>query len=403
MVCEALEATLLTELVQPWELILQPLLLFAAFVALDISKHGYFSLRQTCKKELASGIFYFTLVFFMRFVLIQTLEALIAQAIVLSLVWFSGLIGLILLTSVVFKDAVNSELQFKWFSERIGSLESRFVGLLNTMNQLSQMTNTLKTQLGSTTQSSNSSITLLIGQVRTLQDDYKRIVEDYKALVSQYRADTALSSKRLEQYESLFKELQDSLQSLLARVEELTRLQREYMEKVDRASQVQYEKSAGPEETEGEPLKLTKENGITNRKKGNNAQIETFEYLKGLGFFLENDCASNACDFLFYGHEEMVGIGAHKAFTLTRQGTRQRSISTKTIHVEYETAKELRLPLILFVLNLDNKQRWAHFIPNEELGKFKSVSTPLILAENTQEAYQTLHDTILEVKKRLSC
>jgi len=401
MVFEALGAGLLTELVQQWELVLQPLLLFAAYVAIDISKKGYFSLRNIVKKEMASAIFYFTLVLYMRFILMQILAVLIAQTIVLGMVWFAGLVGLILLTAVVFKDAIKNEMQFKALSDRTSNLE----GLLSRLNQESQKEVTLKTQLVSATQSMNNNITLLMAQARTLENDFKRIVEDYKALVGQYQTDNALSNKRLVQYESLLEELQNSLQSLLARVEELTRLQREYKEKIDGTPPTSYGNSANPAPTERDPLRLTREDGVTNRKKGNNAQVETYEFLKGLGFMLENDPSKNSPDFLFYNSSMslMAGIGAHKAFTLTKQGTRQRSISAKSVDVEYGTAKELKLPLILFVLNLDNGQRWAHFIPHEKLDKFKSksVCTPLILAENSSEAYETLRNSILEVKKQL--
>lgn len=403
MVWQILEAGLLTELLEQWELVLEPLLLFAAYVAVDVSKNGYFSLRDKVKREIASAVFYFTLVFYMRFILTQTLATLITQTIVMGIVWFAGLASLILLTAVVFKDSIKNEIQFKALSDRTSNLEMRFEGLLNRLNQESQKANTLKTQLVSTIQSMNNNITLLMAQARTLTNYFERVVEDYKALVGQYQAETALSSKRLVQYDSLLEELQNSLQSLLARAEELTRLQREYKEKIDGTLPADNGNSTRPAPTEREPLRLTTEDGVTNRKKGNNAQVETCEFLKGLGFVLENYCSRSVPDFLFYNSSLMVGVGAHKAFTLTKQGTRQRSISATSLDVEYQTAKELKLPLILFVLNLDNGQRWAHFIPHEELDKFKSksVCTPLILAENSPEAYETLRNSILEVKKQL--
>jgi hypothetical protein len=403
MVWQILEAELLTELLQQWEPVLEPLLLFAAYVAVDVSKNGYFSLRNIIKREIASAVFYFTLVFFMHFILTQTLATLITQTIVMGTVWFAGLVSLILLTAVVFKNAIKNEIEFKALSDRTSNLETRFEGLLNRLNQESQKASILRTQLVSTTQSTNTNITLLMAHVGTSENNFKRIVEDYKALVGQYQADAALSNKRLVQYESLLEELQNCLQSLLARVEELTRLQREYKEKIEETLPTNGGNSTKPAATEIEPVRLTKEDGVTNRKKGNNAQVETYEFLKELGFLLENDCSKSSPDFLFYNSSLMVGVGAHKAFTLTKQGTRQRSISAETLIVEYETAKELRLPLILFVLNLDNRQRWAHFIPHEELDKFKSksVCTPLILAENSPEAYETLRNSILEVKKQL--
>jgi hypothetical protein len=403
MAWQTIEAELLTELAKQWGFFLQPLLLFAAYVAVDVSKSGYLSRRNLVKKETASAIFYFTLVFFMRFILMQTFATFIIQTIVMDMVWLAGLIVLILLTTVVFRDAIKNEIQFKALSNRTINLETRYEGLLSRLNQESQRAGALRTQLLATTQSTNNNMTLLMTQTRNLENDFKRTVEDYKALVAQYQEDAALSNKKLVQYESLLEELQNSLQSLLARVEEITRLQREYKEKIDGIPPTNGGNSTRSTSTEIEPVRLTKEDGVTNRRKGNNAQVETYEFLKELGFVLENDCSKSSPDFLFYNSSLMVGVGAHKAFTLTRQGTRQRSIGADTLEVEFQTAKELRLPLILFVLNLDNGQRWARFIPHEELDKFKSksVCTPLILAQNSPEAYETLRNTILEVKKQL--
>jgi hypothetical protein len=120
-----------------------------------------------------------------------------------------------------------------------------------------------------------------------------------------------------------------------------------------------------------------------------------------MGFELENDCENGTPDYILLKKGSIVGIGAHKGFTLTKEGTKQRSISKKTIDAEWEASKVFERPLAIFVTNLANGQRWAKLIPYGELDNFKNVTTPLILAENSTEAYKTLQESLLKVKEQL--
>jgi len=397
MAVEATSAVLTIELLQDCRFLIGPLLLFVAYVALDVNRLFSLSVRRLVGREAASAVFYFGSVIFLHFILLNVNDAIFPQGILSNIVWYFGVLGLIILTAIVFRKAAQAMLQFNSLVARMNGLESNSQKLGEKLDRWYN----LKMEFDHPIQLANNRLTIVENRLGGLENSYQNVVAKYETLIEKYHNDVALTNEREEQYESLIQKLREQGQSLLAQIEETTRLQKEYKQKIEHVPGYKADNLASTGDKERQAVKLTREDGITNRKKGNNAQVKTAEYLKGLGFILENDCDKSAPDFLFFNDGIMVGIGAHKGFTLTKGGTRQRSISRKTVVIEYETAKELHLPLILFVTNLDNGQRWAKLIPYAELGKFESASTPVILSENSPEAYQTLQNTIDEVRKSL--
>jgi hypothetical protein len=388
-----------TELLQTFGFLVEPLLLFAAYVALDISRLHSLSKRGLVEREAASGVFYLCSVVFLHLILLSIRDAIPAQG-VFNLSWYAGVSGLIVLTAVVFRKATQVTLQLNSLVARTEVLETNRQNLSQRLNAILRALSELRMEFSHSTQLENDRLASAENRLKGLEGSYQSIVAGYEGLTVKYQNDITITNERQERYESLIQKLREQSQILLAQIEETGRLQKEYKEKIEQTPE-RPEKPASVGKEQREDVKLTREDGITNREKGNNAQMRTAEYLKGLGFVLQNDCDKSAPDFLLFNGGIMVGIGAHKGFTLTKSGTRQRSISPKGVDIEYETAKALHLPLILFVTNLDNGQRWAKMIPYDELGKFKSVSTPVILSENSPEAYQTLQNTINEVQKSL--
>jgi hypothetical protein len=399
MAAETVSVISTTELLQSFGFLVEPLLLFAAYAALDVSRLRCLSKQGLVEREAASGVFYFCSVVFLHLILLSIKDAIPAQGI-FNIFWYAGVSGLIVLTALVFRKATQVTLQLSSLVARTEVLETNRQNLSERLNTILRTLSELRMEFSHSIQSANDRLASAENRLRGLEGSYQNIVAGYKGLTDKYQNDIAINNERQERYESLIQKLREQSQILLAQIEETGRLQKEYKEKIEQTPE-RPEKSASSGNEQRQAVKLTREDGITNREKGNNAQVKTAEYLKGLGFLLENDCDKSAPDFQLFNDGIMVGIGAHKGFTLTKSGTRQRSISRKGIDIEFETAKALHLPLILFVTNLDNGQRWAKMIPYNELEKFKSVSTPVILSENSPEAYQTLQNTINEVRRSL--
>jgi hypothetical protein len=59
MVVEATSAVLTIELLQDFGFLIGPLLLFVAYVALDVNRFFSLSARQLVGREMASAVFYF--------------------------------------------------------------------------------------------------------------------------------------------------------------------------------------------------------------------------------------------------------------------------------------------------------------------------------------------------------
>ena len=378
--------------------IIESSLLLIAYVTLDVIKYRYLSLRAKIEREIATGIFYYCIVYFLHFVLNKALANFTSNDLIYRVAWFANIFVPILLTAVFFKGVVKTEIKFKLFSEKVNSLEGKIAAIFGKMNELSQTFEDFRMSSSSQMRLTSIDLTRIEKQVKLIEDNYGKIVQAYNSLLIKYQSEATLANQKRQQYEVLLERTEGLCESLLPQIEELTRLQDEYRRKLDHTPSSEIEDITKKDKT---PLKLTTEDGIANRRKGNNAQIKTAEFLEKMGFELKNDCEKDVPDYFLLKEGAIVGIGAHKAFTLTKEGTRQRSISKENIDAECEAAREFECSLVIFVTNLANGQRWARLIPNGELGSFKSITTPLILAENSAEAYKTLQESLLRVKEQL--
>ena len=146
--------------------------------------------------------------------------------------------------------------------------------------------------------------------------------------------------------------------------------------------------------------KLTKEKGIANRERGNNAQLKfAEEVLRGAGKLYDNSIKEGTPDYIFYtpGSPEMrkvKAVGAFKALTLKEDGTKQRHIPRRKVLAELRLAMKYAVPLILFVMNFTNGRIWAKVIPVNELKDFTGQTTPPLLVDNNSQAEKTCKETL---------
>ena len=146
--------------------------------------------------------------------------------------------------------------------------------------------------------------------------------------------------------------------------------------------------------------KLTKEKGIANRERGNNAQLKfASDVLYPAKKLYDNSIKEGTPDYIFYTagtpeKRQVKAVGAFKGFTLKEDGTKQRHIPRRKVLAEQRTAMKYAVPLILFVLNFANGRIWATVIKAEELKEFKGQSTPLWLVENNSQAEQACKDSL---------
>jgi len=202
-----------------------------------------------------------------------------------------------------------------------------------------------------------------------------RVIEGYNEIARAYREEAV---KR---------------EALTLQIEQVARLEEEYLRRLEALDH--------KEEVRGEKVTLTSADGIASRTKGNMAQKETADFLRNCGFQVEEYYGVGLPDYIIRWQGKRVAIGAHKAFTLSRQGTTQRTIKNE-LEAEIAAALKYKLPLVLLVTNLKNKRRWAELISYEKLKEFERFTTPVILADDVPETERICMESILRLKEILS-
>jgi len=257
--------------------------------------------------------------------------------------------------------------------------------VLKIEDEVSSLENTFRSCSDQTEDEVKRSTTELGGKIEQIESivrGYNIIVQGYNEMCKQYRGD---EKKR---------------EMLMLQIEEVARLEEEYRRKLELLQKVSLDTAEAAELVHDKAL-LTREDGLASREKGISAQKETAQYLRSLGFELEEYYGIGAPDYIYTLSSRRVAVGPHRAFTLTREGTKQRTVTKDMIKVEYDTAMKLKLPMVIMVMNLVNKRRWGEFISYDKLKDFERVTTPLILAEDTRESQKILDDSIIRIREIL--
>jgi hypothetical protein len=155
--------------------------------------------------------------------------------------------------------------------------------------------------------------------------------------------------------------------------------------------------------TVGPPHKLTREDGLANREKGNQALMRFYENLRKLNKDPKVSLLHGAPDLMFlYGDGQVRYVAAYKALTLSAQGSaKQRWIPRAKLVAESRVALKENKPLILFVENFTNGRVWAYVIPQDRVRDFKGVTTPLMLVNDDQESEKACRDSLTNVLQLL--
>jgi len=151
------------------------------------------------------------------------------------------------------------------------------------------------------------------------------------------------------------------------------------------------------------PHRLTREDGLANREKGNQALMRFHEKLRSLGKNCKVSLLHGAPDLLFLdGDGSVRSIAAFKALTLSDQGSaKQRWIPRAKLVAELRLAAKQSKPLILFVENLVNGRVWATVIPQDGVKDFRGVTTPLMLVNGEPESEKACSDSLMSVLQLL--
>jgi hypothetical protein len=151
------------------------------------------------------------------------------------------------------------------------------------------------------------------------------------------------------------------------------------------------------------PHRLTREDGLANREKGNQALMRFHEKLRNLGKNCKVSLIHGAPDLLFMDGDGSVRfIAAYKALTLSEQGSaKQRWIPRAKLVAELKLATKQSKPLILFVENFVNGRIWATVIPQDGVKDFRGVTTPLMLVNGDSESEKACSDSLTSVLQLL--
>lgn len=205
-------------------------------------------------------------------------------------------------------------------------------------------------------------------------------------------------------------------QEILSRVfekEESLDFQREMMEArtedpadITKDSEKQEKQQQDQEQEQDEQIstKLTAEQGRTNREKGYQSQKELAEMVRTWNIKVIMGYNKEKPDIIVTSDDgQVAAIIACKSYTLCEVGgsAKQRSIAKSDILAEYRYAKKKDLPLVIAVKNLVTGRWWMKWISAEELKEFETVTTPVILTEDSAEAIKALEESVSSVREKL--
>ena len=150
--------------------------------------------------------------------------------------------------------------------------------------------------------------------------------------------------------------------------------------------------------------KLTREDGLANREKGNQALMQFSARLHSMNKKHQASLLHGVPDLVFLDSNGAVKcVGAYKALTLSSQGnaTKQRWIPRVKLLAESRMAMSLNKTLVLFVENLANGRIWARGISPEELKNFTGITTPLMLVNDDSRSEKDCRDSLTSVLQLL--
>lgn len=150
--------------------------------------------------------------------------------------------------------------------------------------------------------------------------------------------------------------------------------------------------------------KLTREDGLANREKGNQALMQFSARLCSMNKKHQASLLHGVSDLVFLDSNGAVKcVGAYKALTLSSQAnaTKQRWIPRVKLLAESRMAMSLNKTMVLFVENLANGRIWARGISPEELKNFSGITTPLMLVNDDSRSEKDCRDSLTSVLQLL--
>jgi Na+-transporting methylmalonyl-CoA/oxaloacetate decarboxylase gamma subunit len=251
------------------------------------------------------------------------------------------------------------------------------------------------------TRDTNEQITGAKNYFKNVADEMRADIRDHAKQVGEmlrkFEDRFGQMNLMIEGYNSMLKTYQDDTrkrEALALQIEEVTRLQKEYERKLESFNQRE-------EPTEGK-VALTHADGLASRRIGNEKQHETADLLRALNFEVEEYYGIGQPDLIIRWQGKRVAIGSHKAFTLTKEGTRQRTINKSDVETEINAALKYKVPLAILITNTRNGRRWAEIIPHEKLKGFERFTTPLLLTDDTPETQKICQESLLRLREILT-
>ena len=149
---------------------------------------------------------------------------------------------------------------------------------------------------------------------------------------------------------------------------------------------------------------LTREDGLANREKGNQALMQFSARLHSMNKKHQASLLHGVPDLVFLDSNGAVKcVGAYKALTLSSLdgATKQRWIPKSKLLAESRMAVKESKTLVLFVENFLNRRIWARAISSEELKSFSGITTPLMLVNDDPESEKACRDSLTSVLQLL--
>ncbi len=268
----------------------------------------------------------------------------------------------------------NAVKQFQEYAQSIlNEIISKSKGWQMSMDGLKEETRALFMKVGN-----------MLAKVDTMVEGYNIITEKYR--------------EKVERFEQAYREATQKYEEVIEKYQQLTLLEDELRGMIAQLTPMEPSRRAEIVEHGEELLE-----GLAGRRKGAEVRKNVAEMFERMGFRVEMGGGTSP-DMLLIYNGTMVAVAASCAFTLTKEGTRQRRIPLKAIYPEFTEAEKLALPLIVVVTNITNRRMYGLFFPPDKLQELEGeggITTPMALVEEGVKADRECGESVESLKEKI--
>jgi archaellum component FlaC len=337
---------------------------------------------------------------FLKISCLLTLYASVPYATVLIAATSSALVGTIVVSFIINKKLtrLGFEETYEYWNLRDKIKKDVEKVLLSAVEQLRKDAQSMKENVTSESMGWHVKVEKLIEENKALLMSIDNMLKKVNTMVEGYNMVIKNYRQEMESLEHTYKEEMQRYEDIIAKYQQLMYLEEELRRIIDQVAPMEPSRR----------IELVKHGedlveGLASRRKGAEVRKSVAEVLRSMGFEVELGGGASP-DMLLTYNKIRAAVVASAAFTLTKDGIRQRRIPITAIAPEVQAAERLALPLTVVVTNIANQRMYGLFIPTDKLPDLKrggGITTPMALVEEGAKAERECEESIKSLKEKI--